>query len=109
MTAPPAGSSGPFEIAFSYEAEAHLLGLSARQRATILDAIERRLGWQANVESRNRKRLRPNPIAPWELRAGSLRVYFDVEVLPRKVVKVLAVGVEERNRLWIGGEEVELA
>ncbi len=109
MTAPPAGSSGPFEIAFSYEAESHLLGLSARDRGTILDAIERRLSWQANVESRNRKRLRPNPIAPWELRAGTLRVYFDVEVLPRKVVKVLAVGVKQRNRLWIGGEEVELA
>jgi hypothetical protein len=31
------------------------------------------------LETRNRKPMRPNPIAPWELRIGHLRVYFEVE------------------------------
>jgi len=31
------------------------------------------------VETRNRKKLRPNPLAPWELRIGKARVFYDVE------------------------------
>jgi hypothetical protein len=36
-------------------------------------------------------------------------VYFDVEDDPRAVVRIHAVGVKDRNRVWIGGEEVKLA
>lgn len=52
--------------------------------------------------------MRPNPIAPWELRVGDLRVYYDVEHSPEATVEVFAVGVKERNRVRIGGEVVEL-
>ena len=37
-----------------------------------------------------------------------LRVYFDVEEGPERVVKVRAVGLKDRNRVLIGGEEVDL-
>ena len=47
-------------------------------------------------------------MAPWELRVGRLRVYFDVEQEPRHVVRILAVGIKDGNRVWIGGQEVEL-
>jgi hypothetical protein len=47
-------------------------------------------------------------LAPWELRIGHLRVSFDVEDEPRRIVRILAVGVKVRNRVRIGGEEVEL-
>jgi hypothetical protein len=52
--------------------------------------------------------MRPNPIAPWELRIGQLRVYYEVKEEPDLVVTVLAVGVKERNVVRIGGEEVNL-
>jgi hypothetical protein len=52
--------------------------------------------------------MRPNPIAPWELRAGHLRVYFEVQEEPEPVVLVLAVGVKDRNVVRIGGEEIVL-
>ena len=52
--------------------------------------------------------MRPNPIAPWELRIGELRVYYEVKEEPDPVVTVLAVGVKERNVVRIGGEEVNL-
>lgn len=65
------------------------------------------LAHQPTVETRNRKRMRPNPLAPWELRIGNLRVYFSVEEEPERVVKVRAIGVKKQgNRLFIGGEEV---
>lgn len=49
----------------------------------------------------------PNPLAPWELRAGALRVYYDVEEPARKVL-IRAIGIKERERVRIGGKEFEL-
>ena len=51
--------------------------------------------------------MRPNPLAPWELRIGALRVYYDIEEEPKPLVVVLAVGIKERNRVRIAGEVIE--
>ena len=90
------------------EAARMVSGLPARDRAILFEAIARRLAYEPTVENRNRKRLRPNPVAPWELRVGPLRVYFDVKEEPRRTVTIQAVGIKDRSRLLIGGEEVEL-
>ena len=54
--------------------------------------------------------MRPNPPAPWELRMGNLRVYYDVEEEPEHVVYIRAVGIKERRRVRvrIGKEVIEL-
>ena len=52
--------------------------------------------------------MRPNPLAPWELRIGNLRVYFEVEQEPETRVIILAIGVKERNRERIGKEIIGL-
>jgi len=52
--------------------------------------------------------MRPNPLAPWELRVGTLRVYYDVEEEPERRVLIRAVGVKARNQVRIGGKELEL-
>jgi hypothetical protein len=52
--------------------------------------------------------MRPNPIAPWELRIGHLRVYYEVGEDPKATVTVLAVGIKERNLVRIGGELIDL-
>jgi hypothetical protein len=47
--------------------------------------------------------------ASWELRCGPdnrFRVFYDVDSTTHEV-QVLAVGVKDRNRLLIGGEEYE--
>ena len=41
------------------------------------------------------------------LRIENLRVYYDVDE-PESVVRVLAVGVKERNRVRIGKDVMEL-
>ena len=97
-----------YRITYSPATENHLRALTARQQATILDAVDTQLQHQPTVETRNRKRMRPNPIDPWELRVGSLRVYYDVEEAPEPLVIILAVGSKEHNRVTIGDEEVEL-
>lgn len=97
----------PYRIEYASTAERHLRGLSARERRVVLNTVEQQLSFEAAVETRHRKRRRPNPRAPWELRIGDLRVYYDVEETPERVVQVLAVGVKRRNRVFIAGEEVE--
>jgi mRNA-degrading endonuclease RelE of RelBE toxin-antitoxin system len=99
---------GRFRIAYADAAVLHLSQLTARLRATVLDVTELKLTHQPTVPTRNRKRLRDNTLAAWELRIGDIRVYFDVEEAPEAVVTVRAVGVKARERVLIGGEEVDL-
>jgi mRNA-degrading endonuclease RelE of RelBE toxin-antitoxin system len=97
-----------YQIEYSPDAEDHLRALTARQQAMVLDSVDRQLVHQPDVETRNRKPMRPNPVAPWELRVGKLRVYYDFADEPAPVVYIRAVGVKVRNRVRIGGEEIEL-
>jgi mRNA-degrading endonuclease RelE of RelBE toxin-antitoxin system len=98
----------PYRLDYSPDAHDHLRLLTANQRLIVLGAIVTQLVHQPTVETRNRKPMLPNPIATWELRGGSLRVYYDVEDTPDPVVYINAVGAKERNKTFIGGEEFEL-
>lgn len=98
----------PYRIEYSPEAEEHLRALTARQQAIILDAVDRQLAHEPLVETKKRKPMRPNPLAPWELRVGAFRVYYDIEEAPEPVVSILAVGLKRGNRIRIGGEEITL-
>jgi mRNA-degrading endonuclease RelE of RelBE toxin-antitoxin system len=60
----------------------------------------------AEVGTRKKKPLRPNPIAPWELRLDSYRVFYSVE--EGSTVKILAVGHKEHNDLFIRGRKIQL-
>ena len=97
-----------YRIDYSPDAEEHLRGLSARHQSIVLDTVDKQLMHQPTVETKNRKPMRPNPIAPWELRIGNLRVYYDVEEEPEPVVYIRAVGTKERNRVRIEKEVIEL-
>ena len=106
-----------YKIEFAESVRAHLKALSANERAEVLHAIEEQLTHEPLSETRNRKRLRPNPIAPWELRVGNIRAFFEVQkAAPEKtdeseidgLVYVLAVGKKEGNVLRIGGRRVDL-
>ncbi|MFN0136266.1 MAG: type II toxin-antitoxin system RelE family toxin [Phycisphaerae bacterium] len=97
-----------YRIEFAADAIEHLRGFAARDRRRLIDAIEQQLSHQPTVETRNRKAMRPNPLAPRELRVGEFRVYFDVMDKPESAVRVLAVGVKRGNQVFIGDEEIEI-
>ncbi len=82
--------------------------LTARQQGVVLDTVDEQLAHQPMVETRNRRPMRPNPLAPWELRIGDLRGCYDIEEEPERVVLIRAVGVKEHNRVHIGGEVIDL-
>ena len=95
-----------YEIQFVSSAKDQLNGFETTERKVIVAAIEEQLLNEPQIETRNRKRLRPNPLAPWELRVGNVRVFYDVEE-PAKVT-ILAIGTKDRNKLYIGGKEIQL-
>jgi len=97
-----------YRIEYSPETEDHFQYLSKRQQVTVLDTVEKQLQYQPDVETRNRRPMRPNPLAPWELRVGDLRVYYDFENKPQRVVYIRAVGIKERNNVRIGKEVIKL-
>ena len=73
----------------------------------IVDAVDRQLANEPLKETKNRKPMRPNPIAPWELRIGTFRVYYDVvDETSELMVLILAIGVKQRNRVRIGDEGI---
>ncbi|MCL4299997.1 MAG: type II toxin-antitoxin system RelE/ParE family toxin [Anaerolineae bacterium] len=97
-----------YRIEYSREAIDHLRNLSARERSIIFDAVDEQLLYEPTVETRNRKLMRPNSLAIYELRVGDLRVYYDIEDDPETTVVIRAVGYKKGNVVYISGEQVEL-
>jgi len=73
----------------------------------ILDSIEQQLPHEPLTPTRHRKELRPNPLAAWELRVATYRVFYDVE-REKQAVRIKAIGWKEHNRLFIRGREFVL-
>jgi mRNA-degrading endonuclease RelE of RelBE toxin-antitoxin system len=96
----------PYRVVWYPDTHAHLRALTARQRSIVFDEVEEQLTHEPTTETRNRKEMRPNPLALWELRIGDLRVY-DVTEEPQTVT-VVAVGIKTGNRVFIGSEEIPL-
>lgn len=95
-------------IEFADCVKQHFKHLNANQRSLVMDGIEKQLFHEPLKETRNRKPLRPNPIAPWELRIGDLRVFYDITSDEPNIVKILAIGYKEGNTLFIAGKAVKL-
>jgi len=96
-----------YRIEYSPVTEEHLRSLTAGQRAIIFDSVDEQLAHEPAVETRNRKPMRPNPIAPWELCLGDFRVYYDIQE-QELLVTILAIGIKDRERILTGGMVVEL-
>jgi mRNA-degrading endonuclease RelE of RelBE toxin-antitoxin system len=91
-----------FRITITQDAEAQLLGLSVRERRNLEAAILARLVDRPTTTTKAIKRLRANPVAEFELRAGDLRVLYNVE---GEEVVLLIVGRKVGNTLIVEGEE----
>jgi mRNA-degrading endonuclease RelE of RelBE toxin-antitoxin system len=100
-------ASNVFNIQFTSAAIEDLRWFSKYQQRQILGRIVAQLTQQPGEETRNRKRLRHNALAEWELRVGAFRIFYDVDDEHRQV-KVEAVGRKDGNRLYVGGKEYKL-
>lgn len=96
-----------FKIELSPRARDNLTRLRKRDQQIVVDSIEEQLIHQPAHPTRQRKKLEDNDLAPWELRIGDFRVFYDVDP-DAEVVIVVAIGKKKHNILRIGDEEIEL-
>jgi mRNA-degrading endonuclease RelE of RelBE toxin-antitoxin system len=89
------------------EANTDLAYYRAFERKLIATAMRAQLTDSPAVETKNRKRLRDNPVARWELRSGHYRIFYEVDETVLRVT-IVAVGHKDHNRLFIRGREVQL-
>lgn len=92
----------PYSITITDDAERQFRALKAREQRTLKAAILSKLSYQPTTPTKALKRLRPNPFAEFELRAGALRALYNVE---EEVVVILIVGRKVGNKLIVEGEE----
>ena len=101
-----------FELGFAPEVVDHLAAIERKHHPLIQKTLDEQLSHTPDAETRNRKPVeQPAPFeATWELRFGPgncFRVFYEVDPVEH-VVWILAIGVKERERLFIGGEEFKL-
>lgn len=102
----------PYALVYAPAVQQHLRAVERQHYSLIRETLEEQLSFEPDAETRNRKPLRQPALfeAQWELRFGPsnrFRVFYEIDRENRKAF-ILAIGVKERDRLFIGGEEVEL-
>jgi hypothetical protein len=98
----------PYRIEYTEEARQHLRGLTASERSLVVDEIDAQLKHQPGTRTRNRKPMRLNQVAEWELRDRHLRAYYRIREEPEPIVCIRAIGVKVRSQVLIDGEEANL-
>jgi hypothetical protein len=98
-----------FALVFAPETVEHLDAIERKHHGVIQRTIDEQLQYTPKRVTRNRKPLdEPGPFgATWELRFGPsncFRVFYEVDS-DAVEVQVLAIGVKERDQLFIGGKK----
>jgi len=101
-----------YTLIFAPETIEHLAAIEPRHYSLIRETIEEQLSHTPSLPTRNRKPLKkPGPFgARWEVRFGpylQFRVFYRV-IEDEMTVRVLAIGVKRRDRLYFGNEEFNL-
>src|SRR5262245_9280145 len=91
-----------YHITITEVAEKQLRSLTLREQRILAAAIQSRLQHRPTTPTKAIKRLRPNLLAQYELRAGDLRALYNVE---GKDVVILIVGRKVGNVLIVESEE----
>jgi mRNA-degrading endonuclease RelE of RelBE toxin-antitoxin system len=102
----------PYALVYAPEVKRHLRAIERQHYSLIRETLQEQLLFEPDAETRNRKPLQQPAVfeAQWELRFGPdnrFRAFYEIDRENREVY-ILAIGVKERDRLVIGGEEVEL-
>jgi mRNA-degrading endonuclease RelE of RelBE toxin-antitoxin system len=92
----------PHKITITADSDRQFRALPVRDQRILEAAILSRLQHQPTTPTKAVKRLRPNPLAEFELRAGDLRALYNVE---GEEVVILLVGRKVGNNLIVEGEE----
>ena len=102
----------PYKLLYDIGVRRHLARIDRKYHPLIRAEIEQALPYQSLREARNRKPLaRPAVLgSTWELRCGPANCFriFYCPYRGSREVHILAIGIKDRSRLIVGGEEYSL-
>lgn len=102
-----------YKLRYATALKDHLRAIERKHHPLIRSAIEEQLLFEPDVRTKNRKPLTKARVfaeGTWEIRFGPdnlFRVFYEIDQ-QQVAVQVFAIGVKKGNRLYIGGEEIEL-
>ena len=101
-----------FEIIYPLIIKGHLQAIEPKFYSLIRESLEAQLHHQPDLETRNRKPLKRPVIfgANWEIRFGPVnrfQAFYRIDYDKQQVI-LLAICEKIGNRLFVGGEEVEI-
>ena len=96
-----------FSIEFTEQAKQDLKWFRKVEQRIILSGIYENLSYEADIATRNRKPLRPNSTATWELRIGDFRVLYNMDQ-GIQIVSIERIGQKSGNKLFFQGKETSL-
>jgi mRNA-degrading endonuclease RelE of RelBE toxin-antitoxin system len=92
----------PFKITITEDADRQFASLPEREQRILKAVIQFRLEHEPTKPTKAIKRLRPNPLAGFELRSVDLRALYNVE---GDEIVILIVGRKVGNKLIVEGED----
>jgi len=101
-----------FSIIYAPLVRQHIKTIEIKYYSLLREALQEQLQFHPDIETRNRKPLK-RPVVfgtKWEIRFGldnRFRAFYRVDYDHDQVI-VLAIGEKIGNRLFFGGEEVEI-
>ena len=96
-----------YDIDYTEDAIEDLQYFRKHEQNIIVDGIDEQLRYEPMVETRNRKRMRSNDTAEWELRIGDYRVLYHVGAQVR-IVEIQRIGEKRGNAFFFRGRKTDL-
>jgi mRNA-degrading endonuclease RelE of RelBE toxin-antitoxin system len=103
-------ASRRYELVYGPEVHDHVNAIEPKYHRLLRQTIEHQLASAPDHRTGNRKPLEqvPGPFgSTWELRCGPenrFRVFYEIHA-DASEVWILAIGLKDRNRLYVGGRE----
>jgi mRNA-degrading endonuclease RelE of RelBE toxin-antitoxin system len=96
-----------YQIEYTSQAIQDIKYFQKHEQQQILSEISVQLRYEPSVETRNRKRTRPNSMAEWELRIAEFRVFYNVEEQVQ-IVEIQRIGEKEGNTFLFRGQQEDV-
>lgn len=96
-----------YDIEYTPDALEDLQSFRKHEQNIIIDGIDAQLRYEPVIETRNRKRMRPNALAEWELRISDYRVLYTVEAQVQ-IIEIQRIGEKRGNTFFFRGRKTDL-
>lgn len=96
-----------YTIEYSMQALTDIGWFRKHEQSEVFDNVDQQLQFEPLIETRNRKRLKPNATAEWELRIGKFRVFYDVDTVVQ-IVAIERVAEKRGSLLFFRGKREDV-